>query len=125
MTNDQQNLLLEELSKPMLKRFADEGAEKIRELAVVIMTYLISRCMNLIGLLPYLYPVVMDRLGHGHGFDTETNVTQKRHMHICIGENMLHCLLFTFRVAYMFPGCLSVNRNMCGNKTKTDICSRC
>lgn len=67
-------MLLDELSKAVLKRFADQGAEKIRELAVDIMTYLISRCLNLIGLLPYLYPTVMDRLGHQHGYDTETNV---------------------------------------------------
>lgn len=67
-------LLLDELSKAILKRFADCGGEKIRELAVDIMTYLISRCLNLIGLLPYLYPVVMDRLGHQHGYDTETNI---------------------------------------------------
>jgi hypothetical protein len=68
------NLLLDELSKPILRRFGDSGAEKIRELAVDIMTYLIKRCRNLVGLLPYLFPVVMDRLGRQYGFDTETNI---------------------------------------------------
>jgi len=67
-------LLLDELSKPILRRFADNGADKIRELAIDIMTYLIARCRNLLGLLPYLYPVLMDRLGNQHGFDSETNI---------------------------------------------------
>jgi len=52
---------LEELSKPLLKRFED-SSEKCRLLAVNLVAFFISRVGNLLGVLAYLWPAVRKNL---------------------------------------------------------------
>jgi hypothetical protein len=65
------SLCLDELSKPLMKRFED-ASEKCRELSVKLMTWLVKHCKNLVGSLPYLWPAVMRRVAKGHAYDHES-----------------------------------------------------
>jgi hypothetical protein len=64
---------LEELSKPLLKRFGD-SSEKCRELSVRLLSWLLRVCKNLTAVMPYMWPAVMRRLAPGHAYDQVMNM---------------------------------------------------
>jgi hypothetical protein len=54
--------ILEHLSKPLLKRFSDDR-EKCREVAIKLYKELIARCEDVSHFLPYIFTVLVERLG--------------------------------------------------------------
>jgi len=62
---------LEELSKPLLKRFGD-NSEKCRQLSIQLVAWFVRECKNLVGLMPYLWPAVLRKLAPGHAYDQES-----------------------------------------------------
>lgn len=67
------NEVLDTLSKPIFKRFADTN-EKCRELSLRITESLLASGSDFVPMLPYFIPAVMQRLPAGYMYDEELKI---------------------------------------------------
>lgn len=62
LSTDTINAVSESLLKPLLKRMKDKS-EKCRECAIKILCSLVENTSDLVGMLPYVFPTLVSRLG--------------------------------------------------------------
>lgn len=73
MTEDDYDNSCIDISKLVLKRFIDP-VEKCRELAHIICQNFFDRCQNLVHILGYYFPALMQRVPSGIGYDDDMKV---------------------------------------------------
>lgn len=73
MTEDDYDNAFSDISKAIFKRFVDP-VEKCRELAQNICLSFFTRCQNLVSILGYYFPAIMQRIPNGIGYDDDMKI---------------------------------------------------
>jgi hypothetical protein len=73
MTEDGYNEVFRDICKKIFKRFAD-SVEKCRELAQKITTRFFEKCSDIVPVLGYYFPALLQRIPPGMGYDEEMKV---------------------------------------------------